>query len=581
MSNKPWWQKPTLAAVPELIEIRKELREKNLHDTEDKPLDEGLPPIDQQPLLRYTRTPDGTYNDLKYPRMGAAGARLGRNFPLSEVHPDKAKLMTPSPRLVSTELMTRHAFQPVPFLNLLACSWIQFQVHDWFAHKKDEAAANWHEIPLAANDPWPDRPMRVAPTQVDPTYDPASGKPPVYRNENSHWWDGSQIYGSDGPTMAKLRTGVDGKLKLQADGKLIVDAATGIDLTGFTDNWWLGLAMLHALFTAEHNAICDQLKKHNPGWSDEHLYVKARLINAALMAKIHTIEWTPAILPHPTTQLAMRVNWRGLLGRLQKIFTGLDDSELLGGIVGSKHDHHSAPYSLTEEFTCVYRMHALMPDEFAIRSSKNHSQLAHYELPAIAGRKTRPELEKFSLTDLFYSFGHMHPGMIRLHNFPKHLQNLVRDDGERMDLAAIDILRDRERGVPRYNRFRELLRMPRIERFEDLTDNAEWAEQIRCVYDGKIDDVDTQVGLQCEPLPPGFGFSETAFRIFVLMASRRLKSDRFFTDDYTPEMYTDLGIDWVESNTMKRVILRHMPKLEKALANVANAFSPWNSAAPK
>ena len=28
---------------------------------------------------------------------------------------------------------------------------------------------------------------------------------------------------------------------------------------------------------------------------------------------------------------------------------------------------------------------------------------------------------------------------------------------ELIDLAAIDILRDRERGVPRYNRFREII----------------------------------------------------------------------------------------------------------------------------
>ena len=42
------------------------------------------------------------------------------------------------------------------------------------------------------------------------------------------------------------------------------------------------------------------------------------------------------------------------------------------------------------------------------------------------------------------------------------------------------------------------------------------------------------VGLYAEPLPKGFGFSDTAFRVFILMASRRLKSDRFFTRDYTP-----------------------------------------------
>ena len=41
-------------------------------------------------------------------------------------------------------------------------------------------------------------------------------------------------------------------------------------------------------------------------------------------------------------------------------------------------------------------------------------------------------------------------------------------------------------------------------------------------------------GLYAEPLPEDFGFSETAFRVFILMASRRLKSDRFFTDDFEP-----------------------------------------------
>ena len=53
-------------------------------------------------------------------------------------------------------------------------------------------------------------------------------------------------------------------------------------------------------------------------------------------------------------------------------------------------------------------------------------------------------------------------------------------------------------------------------------------------------------GLFAEPLPEGFGFSETAFRIFVLMASRRLKSDRFFTDDYRPEIYTEFGLDYIK-----------------------------------
>ena len=65
-----------------------------------------------------------------------------------------------------------------------------------------------------------------------------------------------------------------------------------------------------------------------------------------------------------------------------------------------------------------------------------------------------------TMPDLFYSFGTCHPGALTLHNYPRHLQNLTRDDGERLDLAAVDILRDRERGVPRYNQFRRLLHKP-------------------------------------------------------------------------------------------------------------------------
>ena len=83
------------------------------------------------------------------------------------------------------------------------------------------------------------------------------------------------------------------------------------------------------------------------------------------------------------------------------------------------------------------------------------------------------------------------------------------------------------------------------------------------------------VGMYAEPKPKGFGFSDTAFRIFILMASRRLESDRFFTRDYRPEVYTREGIDWVEGTSMRTLLLRHFPTLEPALRTVANPFAPW------
>jgi hypothetical protein len=362
---------------------------------------------------------------------------------------------------------------------------------------------------------------------------------------------------------------------------LPVDPDTGVHLSGFTENWWVGLAMLHTLFTCEHNHICDVLIKEHPDWNDAQIYGKAKLINSALMAKIHTVEWTVGILPHPIIQLGMRTNWYGVTDEeLQEVFSFLGENEILGGLVGSKANHHSAPYALTEEFVSVYRMHPLIPDDLQVRSLKTDKELETIELPDMSGRKTPAVVNRIGMLDLFYSFGRAHPGAITLHNFPKHLQNLRRDDGEHLDLAAVDIFRDRERGVPRYNKFRQLLHKEPVKSFEELTDNPVWREEIRRVYGNDIDKVDLMTGLYAEPLPAGFGFSETAFRIFLLMASRRLSSDRFFTDDYRAEIYTETGIKYVRDTTMLTVIKRHYPELAPALEGVDNAFKPWKAIKP-
>jgi len=170
--------------------------------------------------------------------------------------------------------------------------------------------------------------------------------------------------------------------------------------------------------------------------------------------------------------------------------------------------------------------------------------------------------------------GIAHPGAITLHNYPRFLQELHKPDGTVVDLAATDVLRIRERGVPRYNEFRRLFHLKPAATFEELTDNPAWAAELREVY-GDVEKVDLMIGLYAEPLPQGFGFSDTAFRVFILMASRRLEADRFFTDDYRPEVYTQAGIDWVESNSMRDVLLRHCPELAPSLEGVANPFAPW------
>jgi hypothetical protein len=87
------------------------------------------------------------------------------------------------------------------------------------------------------------------------------------------------------------------------------------------------------------------------------------------------------------------------------------------------------------------------------------------------------------------------------------------------------------------------------------------------------------IGLHAEPPPDGFGFSDTAFRIFILMASRRLQSDRFLTVDYRAEVYSPLGLDWIDKNGMTSVILRHCPQLASVLPRTASAFAPFRPVA--
>ena len=59
-----------------------------------------------------------------------------------------------------------------------------------------------------------------------------------------------------------------------------------------------------------------------------------------------------------------------------------------------------------------------------------------------------------SMANLFYTFGKAHPGAMTLHNYPRFLQKLNLPDFSphgkgRIDLGTVDIVRDRERGIPR------------------------------------------------------------------------------------------------------------------------------------
>src|SRR5262245_3017434 len=374
-----WDSLPWPLGLLTMIGLRDRLREKNLVDTGRGPLDK--PDISHHPRYLTARTLDGTYNDLDDPLMGSLGSRFGRNVPLEAtvVEPED-RLLEPNPRLVSRELLTRKEFQPATTLNLLAAAWIQFEVHDWFSHGKNEAENPWI-VPLEAGDPWPESPMRIERTRPDPS--PELGAAPTFVTDDTHWWDASQIYGRD-PAFAEAIRSSDGKLRLDERGLIPADIEAHVDLSGVAGNCWVGLALLHSLFMREHNAVHDHLRSKHPELGEDELFDKTRLVVSALMAKIHTVDWTPAIIAHPTSIRGLWANWWGLEGeKLVKRFGRFTSNEVIRGIPGSPTDHHGIPYSLTEEFVAVYRMHPLIPDDYSFRSLADDAVLQERTLEEI------------------------------------------------------------------------------------------------------------------------------------------------------------------------------------------------------
>jgi hypothetical protein len=718
--------------------------------------------------------------------MGSNGTPFARNVEFETTFPDQGKttltrnrhgdrlgLLTPDPQVISRVLFTRTQsnpaacnagfglpgnsaaancdYQKAPFFNVLAAYWIQFMTHDWFSHMEDghnaseymsvgckEELVNNVEMPLT-----PDRVRQLGcrpEDRVDKSYvlkdsppetfssggkDYLSRAPKTFANDNTAWWDASQLYGYDETSRKRVKRDPKDPAKLLLEsvpglpgpgylpvfqtGDPIQPQWAGQESAAFPDNWSIGLSFLHNLFAREHNAFVDEFRKEtmqkpnadsglrnpsnptheirNKDVTADELFEVARLVIAAEIAKIHTTEWTPQLLYDEPLYKGMNGNWNGLLGKGDP-----DVSKALSDIVvhdfgkskdvakasqwysvfasgpgifglGSKVPHYNvanpddtngginhfgSPVNFPEEFVTVYRLHAMVPDLIEYRDlAKDPNQIAQKVavINTFEGKAT-DAMHSGGLANWGLSMGRQRLGLLTLHNIPQFIQNIMlpRLDSptKQLDVAALDIIRDRERGVPRFNEFRRQYGLRQLTSFDDFTDKSLPADsparqqqemsarQLRQVYgthvcdaskvitdaqvndDGtpindclghpsgtvvdNIEDVDTVVGWLAENVRPhGFAISETQFVVFILNASRRLFSDRFFTSSFRPEFYTRLGVDWVNHNgpgpeqmekgmpnghkqpvsPLKRVLLRNIPELAPELQNVVNVFDPW------
>ena len=444
----------------------------------------------------------------------------------------------------------------------------------------------------------------------------------------------------------------------------------------------------------------DEIIRYKDVTADE-IFEAARLVVSAEIAKIHTIEWTPQLLYDEPLYLGMNSNWHGLFygndlvqAALEKItvnnfgkskeakeatqwysvfasgpgifglgsrvyaddaiFAAYDPKKTdIWSLKNADHvnggvNHFGSPFNFPEEFVTVYRLHTMVPDLIEYREWDKDSNAIRNKIPVVdtfRGQATQAMHER-GLANWALSMGRQRLGLLTLQNHPRFLQNLslprLQSPTGKIDVVALDLIRDREHGVPRFNEFRRQYGLKQLTSFDDFADHhlpqgsGERAEEerlvgiLREVYgqhkcdaskvitsaqkndDGtpindclghangsmvdNVEDVDTVVGWLSEfTRPHGFAISETQFQVFILNASRRLFSDRFFTSSFRPEFYTSLGVEWVMNNgpdgkvmekgrpnghevevsPLKRVLLRTMPELAPELERVVNAFDPW------
>ncbi|XP_013586678.1 PREDICTED: alpha-dioxygenase 1-like isoform X2 [Brassica oleracea var. oleracea] len=578
----PWHKLPVFLGLAYLGLRRHLHQEYNLINVGQTPVGTRFNPADYP-----YRTADGKFNDPFNEGVGSESSFIGRNCPPVD---QKIKLLKPDPMVVATKLLARRKLIDTgKQFNMIAASWIQFMIHDWVDHLEETNQIELVAPKEVANE-CPLSSFRFFKTKEVPTgfFEIKTGS----LNSRTPWWDSSAIYGSNSKAMARVRTYKDGKLKISEETGLLLQDQDGLAISGDIRNSWVGVSALQALFIKEHNAVCDVLKKEYDDLEDEDLYRHARLVTSAVIAKIHTIDWTVELLKTDTLLAGMRTNWYGILGKKFKDSFGHVGSSILGGIVGMKKpQNHGVPYSITEEFTSVYRMHSLLPDQLELRdidvvpgTNKSLPLIEEVSFGKLLGPKGEQTMSHIGFTKLMVSMGHQASGALELMNYPVWIRDLVPHDPNGYDrpdhiyLAALEIYRDRERNVARYNEFRRSMFTIPIKKWEDLTDDKEAIEALEDVYGGNVEELDLLVGLMAEKKIKGFAISETAFNVFLLMATRRLEADRFFTSDFNEMTYTKKGLEWVNTTeSLKDVFDRHYPEMTDRWMNSESAFSVWDS----
>jgi peroxidase len=399
-----------------------------------------------------------------------------------------------------------------------------------------------HDINLTADSRTAD-PINIAIPNGDPTFSDGTIIPmnraavdgngqPI--NAVTGWIDASMVFGSTEAVNARLR-GEGGHMLTSAGNNLPVAPIdpTGEDTTN--SGGLLGhlagdgradenpsLTALQTLFVREHNLQVDRLHAADPGLTADQLYEQARAIVTAEIQHVTYDEF----LPH-------------LLGNL-----------MIGDYLG--YDHAIDPRMAIEFAGAAYRFgHSTVSprteklDEYGNPSGETELRDVFFQTPAdFSANGGADGLLRHLASDLSQAMD------VRI---VEDLRNFLFDPPVGLDLAAINIQRGRDLGLPHLNEMREALHLDPYTDFSQITDDAETVAALAQVY-GSVDAIDLWTGGLAERTAPGAFVGETFGTIIADQFERTRDGDRLW---YQNQGFDAATLDAIEHSTLSSIILRN------------------------
>jgi len=500
------------------------------------------PDPSEEPTGPY-RSIDGTGNHRFHFELGAAGTPLTR-LTFADYEDEMGSMAgagRPSAREVSNALCA----ETLGAANELGASdflwqWGQFVDHDIDLTEGQETAEP-APIPVPLGDPWFD-PGSSGVATIDfnrSVYHHGTGHDPAYPrqqlNQITHFIDASNVYGSGEERAEALRTN-DGTGRLRvSEGELLSFNTAGLPNAGGTGpelflagdvraNEQVGLAALHTLFVREHNRLAQELAANDPSLTGEEVYQEARRVVGALMQAITYNQFLPALLGPDAIR-----PYRG-------------------------YRYQVSPVIANEFSTGVYRF--------------GHSALSPTLLRLDATLTPIPE-GNLALKDAFFrpdrilNEGGIEPLLRGLASQAcSPIDTELVDDVRNMlfgspgaggfDLAALNIQRGRDHGLPSYNATRWAMGLAPRDNFSEVSSDPDVQARLASVY-VDVEDIDLWVGVLAEDPFNGGHVGELAFRVIRGQFERLRDGDRYWYQmTFSPEEIAEL-----ESTTLADVIRRN------------------------